>query len=200
MQERERIVAMREEGYSYQSIAEALHHDYETVRKIDHRYRESGNLKPAYDNCRQCNIRSNQAVYEHAIELKQSHPTWGAGLIWVELATIFDEILLPSERTLQRWFKRAGVQNPPTDRRPRAYVARGKRSHEVWAIDAKEQIKLADGSFVSWLSVIDEGSGAILGASLFPHSILGEDQSDAGEVGFTKADDDMGTSGTDTDG
>lgn len=52
MQERERIVSMREEGYSHQSIAEALHRDYETVRKIDYRYRESGNLKPAYDNCR----------------------------------------------------------------------------------------------------------------------------------------------------
>lgn len=79
--------------------------DYETVRRIYHRYLQTGQLEPSYEKCRQQAIRSSEAVYERAIELKQAHPKWGAGLIWVELAADFAEADLPSQRTLQRWFR-----------------------------------------------------------------------------------------------
>lgn len=200
IRERKQIVEMREQGHSFQAIAEALSRDYETVRKIYHRYMQSGQLEASYDKCRHEGIRSNEAVYERAIQLKQAHSKWGAGLIWVELAEEFDEADLPSERTLQRWFRRGGVQNPSAERAPKPFVARGKSVHEVWAIDAKEQVELADGSFVSWLAVSDEGSGAILGAFLFPHQTLGDDRPDAGENGTARPDELLGSSPADTHG
>lgn len=198
--ERQQVVAMREQGYSFREIAEALNRNPETVRRIYHRYVQSGQLEASYDKCRQQSIRSSEEVYQRAIGLKEAHPKWGAGLIWIELAEEFDETTLPSERTLQRWFRRAGVQNPAPDRRPRPFAARGKRAHEVWAMDAKEQIELGDGSFVSWLTVTDEGSGAILGACLFPHQTLDEHRSDAGQTSAPELDAILGTSAEDTHG
>lgn len=200
MGERRKIVAMREQGQSLQAIAEELGRDYETVRKIYHRYTQSGQLQANYDRCRHQGIRSNAGVYERAIELKQAHPKWGAGLIWVELAEEFVEADLPSERTLQRWFRRGRVQNPAPECAPKPCAVRGKQAHEVWAMDAKEQVELADGSFVSWLTVTDEGSGAILGAFLFPHQTLGEDRPHARENGIARPDDLLGSSQEDTYG
>jgi hypothetical protein len=165
---------MREQGESFRSIATHLKRDYETIRNVYHRYVQSGQLEPAYAKCRHEGVRKNEAVYERALQLKQEHPRWGAGLIWVELAEGFAEAELPSQRTLQRWFRRGGVQNAVPERRPRSFAARGKQAHEVWAMDAKEQVALGDGTFVSWLTVTDEGSGAILGAFLFPPQALGQ--------------------------
>lgn len=200
MGERRQIVSMREQGASLQSIAEELGRDYETVRKIYHRYKHSGQLEANYAKCSQAGIRSREVVYERAIQLKQAHPKWGAGLIWVELAEEFEEADLPSQRTLQRWFKRGGVQKPAPERAAASFPARGKRAHEVWAMDAKEQIELADGSFVSWLTVTDEGSGAILGAFLFPHQTLGDHRSDVGESNPARPDECLGSSTEDTHG
>lgn len=198
--ERQQIVAMREQGQSFRKIADELKRDYEAVRRIYHRYVKTGQLEASYDKCQQQDIRKNEAVYRRAVELKRAHPKWGAGLIWIELAEEFDESELPSERTLQRWFKRAGVQRPPPERNPRPFATRGKRAHEVWAMDAKEQIELADGSFVSWFTVTDEGSGAILGAVLFPHQTLGDDQSNQGEKGTARPDELLGAPGKNTHG
>lgn len=200
MSERRKIVSMREQGHSLQAISEELGRAYETVRRIYHRYQQDGQLEANYDRCRHQAIRSREAIYQRAIQLKQVHPKWGAGLIWVELAEEFDEEDLPSERTLQRWFKRGGVQSHPPEHAPKPFAMRGKRAHEVWAIDAKEQVELADGRYVSWLTVTDEGSGAILGAFLFPHQTLGDDRPDAGENGTTRPDEPLGSSREDTHG
>lgn len=200
MSERREIVSMREQGHSLQAIAEELGRNYETVRRIYHRYKQSGQLEANYEQCRHQIIRSREAVYQCAIQLKQAHPKWGAGLIWVELAEEFDEVDLPSERTLQRWFKRGGVQSPPPERAPKPFAPRGKRAHEVWAMDAKEQVELADGSFVSWLTVTDEGSGAILGAFLFPHQTLGNNRPGARESSSARSNDLLGSSREDTHG
>lgn len=200
MRERKEIVSMREQGHSLQAIATHLGRNYETVRRIWRRYQQSGQLEANYEACRHHDIRSHAEVYERAIHLKQAHPHWGAGLIWAELVEEFDEEDLPSERTLQRWFKRGGVQLPPPERAPKPIAPRGKRAHEVWAMDAKEQVELADGSFVSWLTVTDEGSGAILGAFLFPHQTLGDHRPDAGEKGTARLDELLGSSREDTHG
>jgi hypothetical protein len=66
--------------------------------------------------------------------------------------------------------RRGGSVKP--NRNAKVSVKRGKVPHEVWAVDAKEQIRLGDGSLVSWLTVTDEGSGAILKAELFPPRTL----------------------------
>lgn len=190
---RREIVEKREAGESFASIARQMNVSYGAVRNIYRRYLETGELRPAYDRCVHTGVRSDKAVYAAAVEMKTDHPSWGAGLIRVELKELFDEEKLPSIRTLQRWFRRAGVQAPKPEKAPQATVRRGKSVHEVWALDAKEQIQLADGSGVSWLTITDEASGAILSATLFPHSPLDECQSDSREGSYSDDDDPMGT-------
>jgi hypothetical protein len=168
MRVRREIIERREAGESYAAIARDLAMPYVTVRGIDRHYRHTGQLEPSYDRCRQTSVRKELAVYEQAVALKRAHPSWGGGLIWVEIADCFDEAALPSVRTLQRWFHRAGLVPPRPDKPPAQPVARGVAPHEVWALDAKEQIQLQDGSWVSWLTISDEGSGAVLGVTLFP--------------------------------
>ena len=194
---REKIIQRRDSGESFASIARDLSLSYGAVRKIYHRYKKTGDLAPSYDRCCHSEIRKDKAIYERAVALKQAHPKWGAGLIWVELAEDYPDDQLPSQRTLQRWFQRAKVQSPVADRRPRVSVQRGKRAHEVWAIDAKDQIKLADGTGVSWLTITDEGSGAILQARVFPQQILVSSRSITSQSGTTRPDAVVGLSEAD---
>jgi hypothetical protein len=167
---RREIVDRRQSGESLAGIARALQLGYTTVRRVWRQFQTEGQVLPHYERCRQTSIRKGAALYERAVQLKQAHPGWGAGLIRLELAAADAAYSLPSERTLQRWFRRAGVAARSVDRRAHPPVQRGKQAHDVWAIDAKEQIRLADGSYCSWLTITDEGSGAILAAELFPHT------------------------------
>ena len=182
---RREIVERRDAGESFASIACELSVSYSAVRNIYHRYVKTGRLTPAYDRCVHSDVRSDKAIYSAAVEMKRIHRSWGAGLIRVELSDTFEEETLPSVRTLQRWFRRARVQNPKREETPKPKVKRGKTVHEVWALDAKEQIEMADGSHVSWLTITDEASGAILSATLFPHQTLGEYRSETGESGYS---------------
>ena len=166
---REAIVRRYQEGDTLAQIARELKLPYTTVHSVWHHYRQTGQIKPNYQACANPRVRKDPVMYEQAVKLKGLHPTWGAGLIWVELAETFEEVQLPSERTLQRWFHRGGVaQAQPKDKRQPAAVSRGRQAHEVWAMDAKEEMTLADGSRASWLLMSDEGSGAILQTVLFP--------------------------------
>jgi len=196
MQKRREIVSRREAGETFAKISRELDVAYNAVRRIYHRYVESGQLRPLYDKCAHTEVRKDAEIYAQAIQMRRDNPTWGAGLIWVELADQFDEDQLPSERTLQRWFHRAGLGTSQAEKRAEVSVKRGAEPHQVWALDAKEDIKLADGSYVSWLTITDEASGAILSTELFPHSTLdaggttggqGCDPGNNGEVGAARA-------------
>ena len=192
---RRTIVERREKGETYAQIARDLAMPYMTVRKVYRDYQIRGYLEPNYERCRQTEIRKEHAVYEKAMEIKGAHPGWGAGLIWVELAEEFAETDLPSIRTLQRWFRQAGLKSPKQDRVQNQVVKRGRRVHEVWAMDAKEQIRLRDGSYVSWLTISDEASGAILTADLFPLTPLDASGSATGAGMFAKDDGAVGKTG-----
>jgi hypothetical protein len=172
---RQLIVNRHAQGESLASIGRDLSMPYITVWKVSRDYQRRGYLEPNYGRCRQTSIRKSNTVYEKAIALKQDHRSWGAGLIWVELAEQFEDGDLPSVRTLQRWFKRAHRQGTTRQDAPPQFVQRGKTVHEVWAMDAKEQIRLLDGSYVSWLIISDEASGAILEGHLFPPAPLDPD-------------------------
>jgi hypothetical protein len=169
---RQIIVERRTSGESLAQIGRDLAMPYVTVWKVYHDYQSRGYLEPNYDRCGQTEVRKKRVIYEKSLEIKRSHRGWGAGLIWVELADEFDERDLPSVRTLQRWFKRAGLKPPGREKVQNQVVKRGKSVHEVWAMDAKEQIHLLDGSYVSWLTLSDEASGAILQVNLFPPTTL----------------------------
>jgi hypothetical protein len=112
-------------------------------------------------------MKYNRRVYRRAVALKRKHPTWGAGLIRVELADTFREQRLPAERTLQTWFVREHLNRHP-HRLRRVFVGRGQAVHAVWELDAKDHIYLADRTATCVVSVQDEYSGAVLSARPFP--------------------------------
>jgi len=191
---REEIVTRRQAGSSYASIARELSLPYVTVRQVYRHYEKSGELRPHYDRCRHTEVRSDPRIYERAIQMKRAHPGWGAGLIWVELNEEFSEDSLPSLRTLQRWFRRAQVQAPPRSQGVSMPVHRGQQRHEVWALDAKEQMRLGDGSDASWLTITDEASGAILTADFFPNQTLEHHRPPRSQGQSPKGDESVGSS------
>jgi hypothetical protein len=103
-----------------------------------------------------------------ARELRRKHPAWGSGLIHVFLARAADRAA--AVRTIQRWLS-VGPGAVPRGRKP-AQSVRAERPHQVWQMDASEEIPLASGQRVSWLRIVDECTGAFLATRVFPPGSL----------------------------
>lgn len=177
---RRQIVDRHEKGETLTAIARTLDMPYESVRNVWRLYRKEGRIEPNYAACGQPGVRCSQRVYRAARWLKSLHPTWGAGLIRQVIVDKWADEDVPHERSLQRWFRKAGIHTRRQKRRYEKRKGRGKAPHNVWEMDSREQIKLASGEQVSWLVVSDEASGAIVSAEVFPHSPSKPDQRTTG--------------------
>ena len=156
-------------GQSAVRLAESFGLAPRTVRHLVRRFQRQGEaaLAPSYHPPRPAKAKTQQLM-QAVLHLRQQHPTWGAGLIRVWLRQQSPQRCLPVERTMQRWFQHAGLSPAPRGRRPSSAAQRASRPHEVWQMDAKEQVKLGSGSRVSWLRIADECSGAVLYSAVFP--------------------------------
>lgn len=165
---RQQMAQLHAEGHRLTEIAQQLEVRYRTVRSWWRRYCQEGaaGLRPRYDRCGRRGPQA-PAVHQAAVALKRAHPTWGAGLIRVELARQFSGDPLPQARTLQSWFRAAGLQ-PARARQPPMARQPGREAHAVWQVDAKERLRLADGTGTCVLTVTDEATGALLGLTPFP--------------------------------
>src|SRR5207244_197710 len=139
---RQEIVARHQAGERLTEVAQALGLSYRTVRGLWQRFRLRGptGLAADYSRCANPGPRFAPELVEAALADKRAHPRWGAGLIRVQLAEQFPSQPLPSLRTLQVWFRAAGLQ-PERSRAPAGKVSRGRVAHEVWELDAKEEIR-----------------------------------------------------------
>jgi transposase len=165
---RQQMAQLHAEGHWLTEIAQRLGVRYRTMRGWWRRYCQEGDagLAPRYAHC---GPRGPQRpdIQQGALALKREYPTWGAGLIRVELARQFPADALPQARALQRWFRAAGLQ-PARAQQPAVPRQPGRAAHAVWQVDAKERMRLADGSGTSVLTVTDEATGALLGLTPFP--------------------------------
>ena len=166
---RRRIVEAHRGGESLKAIAQRENLSYSCVRTYWQRYRQRGfeALAPDYQNCGRQGPGSDDLIYRAARYLKYLHREWGAALIRLKLKQRYPDRSLPSVRTLQRWFKKASL-TPLRKRLPKAEKPWARAPHEIWQVDAKEQLTLEDGAAACYLSVSDEHSGALLDAPLFP--------------------------------
>ncbi len=166
---RQRVVQQHLEGTSLAEIARSHNLSYSTVRNCWHRYREGGldSLAPDYANCGRTGPNEQDLAYRAARYLKFLHRQWGAPLIRLKLQQRYRALPLPSVRTFQRWFKKAGLV-PQRKRLPEPKQRWAKAPHEIWQIDAKERITLAEGEKACYLTMVDERSGALLEAPVFP--------------------------------
>src|SRR5262245_1837089 len=100
---REEIVRRHQQGQELTTIATDLRLSYYTVRQIWHLYHTQGatGRAPRYHACARLAPADSPAILQQACELKRLHPTWGAGLIRVQITKQFVNQNIPSVRTLQ---------------------------------------------------------------------------------------------------
>jgi transposase len=172
---RKAMFRLWQKGYGTRQIAESLRLPCSTVRRLLQRFRRHGidGIPPDYWHASVPEAAPSDVV-ETALSLRREHPTWGAGLIRVQLSLEAPERPIPSERTLQRWFVRADLSPAPAGRPPRTHLDRATAPHETWQMDAKEHIRIKTRAEVSWLRLIDECSSAVLWTAVFPPRGLAE--------------------------
>jgi hypothetical protein len=177
---RQAIWRRSQDGQDVPTIAAALGLPSRTVRQLVRCFRRQvqAAVAPDYGRCGAATPKCPEAVVQAAVALRREHPSWGAGLIRVMLRHRLPDGTPPAERTLQRWFVRAGLAPAPAGRRPTLVPRRAERPHEVWQMDAAEKVLLGTGQRVSWLRVADECSGAVLWTAVFPPVPLGRGRGD----------------------
>ncbi len=93
--------------------------------------------------------------------MRRLHPRWGAGRILVQLLRCCAIRPLPHAATVRRWLRQAGLAAPtPPDTPDR--VPHATEPHQIWQMDAAEQVPLRTPQRVCWLRLVDEASGAVL--------------------------------------
>ena len=80
----------------------------------------SHGLEPDYARCATNKVATDSVPFQKAIEMRKQHPGWGGGLIRVFLQEQ-DNDSCPSERTLQRWFRRSAL-SPGGDSNPKVRI------------------------------------------------------------------------------
>ena len=166
---RRRVIDAHLKGEPLNAIAERENLSYSSVRNYWRRYRERGfaGLAPDYQHCGRKRVGDDDLIYRATRYLKFRHRQWGAALIQLKLKQRYPDRTLPSVRTMQRWFKKAGL-TPLRKQLPKPDKRWAATPHEIWQIDAKERLTLQDGTQASYLTVTDEHSGALLASPVFP--------------------------------
>lgn len=175
---RQRIWECVRAGVPVAVVAESLGLSERTVRHLARRVRLDGKeaLAARYAGCGRAALQEPPPLVQEALAIRNDHPAWGAGVIRVFLRRRHPKNALPSERTLQRWFQRTRLPNAPAGRRPVAAADRAVFPHDVWQMDAADQVRLQTGDGVCWLRLVDECSGAFLQTVVFPPTLLGTRQ------------------------
>lgn len=165
---REQIVALRQQGYTLRTISQQLHMSYATVRSIWGRFSQHGQegLCTRFDHCGTRPPGQTDRVFRAARWLRHRHADWGSPLIRSILLHRYGPSV-PCVRTLNRWYQQAGLTKPRS-RPHRVVIGKARAVHNIWQVDAKEQLKLADGQPACYLTITDEHSGAWLTSLVFP--------------------------------
>src|SRR4051794_33886990 len=168
------IEQLTKAGCSMIAVSKEHGLSYSTVRKLRKRYQEEGinGLKPHYERCGPQQPKSEALIYRCALWLKRHHTNWGAGVILVLLHDHYPQIHLPTERSLQYWFKARHLYPPKgliTTAASDAELA-AAAVYDTWQIDAKEKLHLGSKGEqkACYLSVVDVKSGSLLKAVVFP--------------------------------
>jgi hypothetical protein len=165
---RQRIWQQQQRGLPAAAIARRLGLSARTVRSLCARLRAGGAAAVCPTPPGHAAAAPSVAV-QQALLLHAQHPSWGAPYLRLQLHQQQPELRdLPSVRTLQRWFARRQQPPAPAGRKPAQGQFRAQRPHEVWQMDAVDQLRLQTGQQVSWLRWVDEWTGAVLGTVVFP--------------------------------
>ncbi|MCY7350877.1 MAG: hypothetical protein LH606_09435 [Cytophagaceae bacterium] len=165
--QREQLIALKEQGQTLADISQHLQMPFATVRNLSARYKQQGHLGVGYGNCGPKQPTSEALLHRVSLWLKRHHAGWGAPLIRLKLLARYGPDRTPSVRTLQRWFGQQHLTKPRQQPRQPS-IGQAKAVHNIWQVDAKENLMLADGCPACYLTITDEHSGAGLEALVFP--------------------------------
>lgn len=165
---RQEAYRMWESGEKKSVIARKLEVDYDTLLGWIKRFKTEGlsGIQLRYHRCGR-KVVIDEAVKSRAIALRQEHEGWGSPYIRLQLIEEFGVSNVPCARHIQRWLKAAGLMKVST-RLPQVASCWVKSPLECVQVDAKEQLKTADGQPCCYLNFTDEHSGAVLDAFVFP--------------------------------
>lgn len=167
---RQQIIDLHRQHHHAVAISQQLAVSLNTVRRLVRRYKADPTdaLQPAYAiRCGPSTPRSVPHLLRAGRWLKRRHPQWGAPLIRQYLLERYAAQPVPAVRTLQRHFRHCGL-TPPRQQVAPGGIGRAKAPHNIWQVDAKERLRLADGQAACYLTIADEHSGACLQTLVFP--------------------------------
>ena len=187
---RESVLIYRKGGYTMRETSDLLNISYDSVRRFCQRYAacdqsaagDKSSLLPRYANCGPQEKYYSPDIVEAALALKRLHPRWGAPrlhlALGIELSAQNNQSAkssenagkpeeLPSIRTLERWFREHNLVKPKRQT-GEPTIGRARAVHNIWEVDAKEQLELLDGQAACYLTMVDEKSGAWLASPVFP--------------------------------
>jgi transposase InsO family protein len=144
--EKQNIQKLKASGMSLASISQELSCSFQTVRKWWRNGKKGLKVRPRGRPKRGALSTYAEKISQEAVEMKQTHPHWGAKKVRLELKSdlLLEEEQLPSAARLAALFKercpealqaRRARLLPPKD--PKVY-----RAHQRWQMDAKEHIPL----------------------------------------------------------
>ena len=167
---RQSIVACYKKGERVTALAEKFKVSRKTIYSLIQREKEKGieGLQPHYQNCGKVRPKENQYIFRAVRCMRAWHPNWGAEKIHAEMNLMRPQLNLPHYRTFNRWFHwNKQLETLLKSSLPKYNPKQAKRLHEIWQVDAKEELTIADGSKNCWLNITDEFSGMVIDPPVF---------------------------------
>lgn len=163
------VVTLRKRHYSMPEIASRLGVSLSSVKNIMDRYQKLGEagLGADYSNCGPPTERFPPLTVRYYTALKRWHPSWGYDKISSLILARHSKYALPDRRTVYRWWHKRNLVVVKSCLTTRQKVW-AEELHQVWQIDAKEGMKLKDGTKCCWLNIVDEKSGMVVDPPVFP--------------------------------
>ena len=177
--DRQEIIELNQQGYSYCQIAQQTGWSYETVRQVCRKYKRQGEaaLQPQRVGRPATGPLStfDPIVRFAALRLKLKHPGWGPDIVCAELAkqTWAHRIKLPRSSSVGTYFSQFGerlvaVRSHKQLPQAQPLAPALQVVHGCWQMDADERVDLPGFGLAHILNIVDHVSGIKIGSFLFP--------------------------------
>ncbi len=140
--ERQRMVALADQGWTYAAIAAAIGCSVWTVGRWVRAARRSGPAALVYKSRRPTTphpLTTPPAIQARIVALREAHPGWGPRLIQRQLRRE-QSAVIPSEVTIRHWLRHHGFPSlRPTTAKPLGWATPAAASGPVWQADFKQK-------------------------------------------------------------
>jgi len=168
---REVVEQMLQEGTNIAALCRQYGISRKTAYKWLHRYWEGGweALQDASRRPDRSPHRTPEAMEDLIVEVRKDHPAWGARKIHAFLRRR-GQTSLPSPSTITRILHRRGCIDPRQARHHRPFQHFQKdEPNDLWQMDFKSPLPLANGGTCYPLTVLDDHSRALLALRACAH-------------------------------